>query len=198
MTRNIAIVGKMYAGKTTLANQLVEAHGYRRMLMAGPLKELAHRAYGEEIQKDKNYEVRDLKDGSLETKTGRQILQGIGQSIKTVDRDIWLKIFHNDAARQLQIDGLTPAQIVVDDVRFKFEADYLHSQGWYVVRVYTPVEIRIARAVAMTGVAPTAEELDHESEREVDLIDSNYLHQGADPLDRLALTAKNIVDLASR
>jgi dephospho-CoA kinase len=164
MTRNIAIVGKMYAGKTTLATQLVNDHGYTRVLMAGPLKMLAHLAYGEEIKKDKEYSVTDMWSGMKIEKTGREILQGIGQSLKVVDRDIWLKCFIEDTTR------MSNEPYVVDDVRFAFEAGYLRAQGWLIVKIDTPEHVRIERAVALSGKAPTDKELNHESEAEVDSI----------------------------
>lgn len=195
MTRNIAIVGKMYAGKTTLANELVKAHGFERVMMAGPLKDLARRAYGEEIQKDKMYDVMVQGDGSYiadesRQRSGREILQGIGQSIKVVDRDIWLKIFDHDTSSR-------SGRFVVDDVRFKFEADFLRNKGWYVVRVWTPLETRKARAFDLTHKYPTTSELSHESEVEVDNIQAHYVHEGDTPLESLPFITKNIVSLAS-
>lgn len=184
--RNIAIVGKMYAGKTTLANEFVASHGYTRVAMAGPLKQLALLAYGEDVVKDKMYDVSDM-DGSQTTKSGRAILQGIGQSIKAVDRDIWLKIFINDTA---QMDR---EPYVVDDVRFGFEADYLRRAGWFIVKVDTPNWTRIQRAKSLSGRVPTKEEMNHESEREVDNIKHDWVHVGEEPIPRLPMRAASII-----
>jgi dephospho-CoA kinase len=185
--RNIAIVGKMYAGKTTLANEFVNSHGYTRVMMAGPLKDLARRAYGEDIQKDKGYDVVNTYGGSG-LRSGREILQGIGQSIKQVDRDIWLKIFVNDT------QGGGP--FVVDDVRFKFEADFLREHGWYIVKVEASKALRVERAIGLTGVEPTESELNHESEIEVDEIYTEYVHFGDTPRDKLPETVRLILALA--
>lgn len=164
MTENIAIVGRMYAGKTTLAEQLVKDHGYSRRAMAGPLKALSELAYGEVIAKDKDYPTIDLWTGVEVNKSGREILQGVGQALKVVDRDIWLKCFINDTTRANE------EPYVVDDVRFAFEANYLRSQGWVIVKVDTPRETRIKRAEKLNGRRPTDKELNHESEAEVDSI----------------------------
>jgi dephospho-CoA kinase len=185
---NIALVGRMYAGKTTMANALMP-FGYKRVLMAGPLKKLGEIAYGEEPRKDKMYETTDLDTGLVTMKSGRQILQGIGQSIKVVDRDIWLKIFINDT-NQMGFD-----KYVVDDVRFGFEADYLRDQGWAIVLIDTPEETRIDRAIALTGRAPTREELDHESEREVGDIAFDYLLKGDMPIEAVPNQAAFLADL---
>lgn len=170
--RNIAIVGKMYAGKTTLANQLCEDHDYSRVAMAGPLKLLAKLAYGEEIVKDRDYYVTDLWSGSVVAKTGREILQGIGQALKVVDRDIWLKIFEADTT------AMNAGPYVCDDVRFQFEVDYLREKGWVIVKVDTPDETRISRAERINGKRPTKKELEHESEREVGNIEPDLLVPG--------------------
>ena len=185
---NIALVGRMYAGKTTVAEALLP-FGYKRVLMAGPLKALGRIAYGEDIQKDKVYETTDLETGQAVGKSGRQILQGIGQSIKVVDRDIWLKIFINDTK------DMGFEKYVVDDVRFGFEADYLRTQGWAIVFIDTPEETRIDRAVALTGKAPTREELDHESEREVGDIEFDYRLEGDMPLEAVPNQAAFLADL---
>lgn len=177
----------MYSGKTTLAEAFVEHHGYTRVAMAGPLKQLALLAYGENVVKDKEYAVTDLSTGEVTFKSGRAILQGIGQSIKVVDRDIWLKIFINDTAQMAR------EPYVVDDVRFGFEADYLRSNGWKVVRVVTPEHIRVIRAKVNTGRAPTKAELNHESEVETDDIDAHFLHFGDCKFQDIRDRAANIL-----
>lgn len=185
--KNIAIVGKMYAGKTTLAEALVQHHGYTRVAMAGPLKQLALLAYGENVVKDKEYAVTDLETGEVAFKSGRAILQGIGQSIKSVDRDIWLKIFIGDTAQM----GREP--YVVDDVRFGFEAEYLRQAGWAIVKVATPDDVRIQRAKSSTGRVPTEAELNHESENEVDNIDFDFAYRGDGPIEDVPKEAAFIV-----
>lgn len=183
--KNIAIVGKMYAGKTTLADALVEL-GYTKMAMAGPLKALGRFAYGP-VEKDKSYETVNLETGLVEMKSGRQILQQIGQSMKLVDRDIWLKCFINDA------NAMNGEPYVVDDVRFGFEADHLRRHGWLIVKIQTDTSIRIKRAVDLTGKQPTAAELNHESEKEVDDIPVDQVLPGYIPLDRVPNMAYELV-----
>lgn len=181
--KNIAIVGKMHAGKTTLANELVRSHGYNRVSMAGPLKALAQFAYGEIVEKDKEYETIDRETGDAVFKSGRVIYQQIGQSLKYVDRDIWLKMFINDTKDMF--DKGTAYAFVVDDVRFVFEAERLRADGWVIVKVNTPEDVRIDRAIRLMGRAPTLEELNHESEAEVDDIAPDIVMGGTVSLDRI-------------
>ena len=185
--KNIAIVGKMYAGKTTLAMELVANHGYSLSRMAGPLKAIAHLAYGEEVQKGQKYDTIDLTTGETVQKTGREILQGIGQSMKIVDRDLWLKCFINDAKYRKS------EPYVVDDVRFGFEADYLRKNKWLIVKIETPEDIRIERAIKATGKRPTEAELYHESEREVDDIEVDQAIPGYLAMPMIPIVAHELV-----
>lgn len=167
MKPNIALAGNMYAGKSTIADALTES-GYQRMSFAAPLKNVAALAYGQ-IDKSATYEVIDTgKDGDEigipATKSGRQILQEVGQFMKHVDRDFWIKCFMREAARYED----TP--LVVDDLRFLFEMRHLLDDNWFIVGVDTPEETRKLRARAISGRYPTEAEMNHESERDVQTI----------------------------
>lgn len=190
--KNIAIVGKMYAGKTTLANSLIGegGAGFTRVAMAGPLKKLAEYAYGEVIEKDHSYPTIDQDTGELIYKSGRRILQEIGQSLKVVDRNIWLKIFINDTRNM----GIGP--YVVDDVRFIFEADHLRQDGWLIVKVDTPEKVRVERGYKLLGRRPTRAELTHESEVEVDEIVADKVVKGTEGPDTRERTILELLALS--
>jgi len=165
--RNVALFGQMYAGKSTIADALGEA-GYHRMSFAGPLKNVAALAYGT-IDKTGEYETMSPWEDakivtpaySTSTKSGRQILQEVGQAMKMVDRDFWLKCFFRDAKNYLD----TP--LTVDDGRFLFEFDALRSQGWLSVGILTPDTVRWQRAISLNGREPTPAEKNHPSETEI-------------------------------
>jgi dephospho-CoA kinase len=168
----------MYAGKTTLANALAGyPNWYTKVAMAGPLKALAHLAFNEEIVKGKMYPT------SFGYKSGRQILQEVGQAMKSVDQDFWLNCFFNDIEHMSQTPNDDRLRFVVDDVRFLFEANALRERGWYVIKVETPEEVRLARGRAALGRDITPEELGHESEVEVGLIIPNFIWDGTTPLE---------------
>lgn len=161
MIRNIAIFGAMYSGKSTIAAALTEL-GYVKVSFADPLKNVASLAYGP-IDKSKFYPVSTYSDSSLEV-SGREMLQRIGEAVKTVDRDFWVKCFLRDSKRYLD------QPIVLDDGRFVFELEALKAEGFYTVCVDTPQEVRLARAKMILGRYPTAEELNHASEVEIPFI----------------------------
>lgn len=156
----------MYAGKSTIAEALVDM-GYQRMAFAAPLKNVAALAYGT-IDKSAMYDVvqagfNEKEDPSYshDRKSGRQILQEVGQALKFVDRDFWIKCFQREAK---MYEG-TP--LVVDDLRFMFEMETLRQDGWFIVGVNTPLDVRMERAERLNGKRPSESELNHESEREV-------------------------------
>lgn len=158
MKPNIALAGNMYAGKSTIADALTE-HGYQRMSFAGALKNVAALAYGP-VDKTGTYEI-TTPNGEKGEISGRQVLQRVGQSIKEHDRDFWIKCFLRDAERY---EG-TP--LVVDDMRFVFEMQALKDAGWLIVGVDTNWQVRMERAMAISGRKPTYEELNHQSEVEI-------------------------------
>lgn len=155
---NIALFGNMAAGKSAIASSLVDS-GHIQLAFAGPLKAMAELAYGK-IDKSGRYTVTNL-DGIDTTISGREILQRVGQSIKSHDRDFWLRCFFRSAKNYLD----TP--LVVDDGRFIFERDSLALRGWLIVGIDTPARVRRERYRTIYGRYPTEVELNHQSEREL-------------------------------
>lgn len=181
---NVAIVGKMGAGKSSLANHLVDVHKYTRVANAGALKDLAAMAYGP-IDKSETYRVTVEDDMAWEQSfkereiSGREVLQGIGQIVKEFDRDFWLKAMMRDIATK----GNGP--FVCDDTRFPFEAEFLREKGWIIAKLYVPKEVRAERYERLYGRVPTESELNHPSETEVDNIKEDIGLSGEDPIEEL-------------
>lgn len=185
--RSVALFGQMASGKSSIANILIE-EGFIRMSFAGPLKSIAELAYGP-VDKAANYRVTRLEDGREHILSGREILQGVGQSIKSHDRDFWLRCFFRSA------DNLAPNPLVVDDGRFTFERDALRERDWLVVGIQTPREERHARYLAAYGRYPTPEEESHQSEIELpDIIAAAELR--IDGTDSPIHNAGRILELA--
>jgi hypothetical protein len=179
---NVAIVGKMGAGKSSLANHLVDVHQYTRVANAGALKALAAMAYGP-IDKGETYPVTVMDDMAWDTEwiekkiSGREVLQGIGQIVKEFDRDFWLRAM----VRDMETKGNGP--FVCDDTRFPFEADFLRERGWIIVKLYVPKEVRAERYERLYGRQPTESELAHPSETEVDNINEDIGFSGEWPIE---------------
>lgn len=116
----IAFSGKICAGKTYAANQVVERIGATKMSIADPLKHIAYTVFGmDPIIKD------------------RKLLQELGSAMKEIDQNVWINCF---------VNNLPPTgNIVVDDVRFVNELMTLKQHGFTVVRLEIPEHIRMKR-----------------------------------------------------
>lgn len=122
---SIAISGKAGAGKTTAAG-ILENAGYQRVSIADPLKDIAETIWGVEARKD------------------RDILQPLGQSIRTIDQDAWSSL----AIRRMWEAGLgiVPSKLfVVDDMRFPNEYHALRSEGFVTIRIEARDALRVSR-----------------------------------------------------
>ena len=183
MPRNIAVVGQFAAGKTTVANLLVEQYGFTRISMAAPFKKMAARLYnnGQPIDKSDVYEVTH-PNGGIVLKSGREMLQDLGQVVKNFDRDFWLRWL---AADIRDMEG----PFVIDDVRFPFEADFLRGLDFTIVKLVVPDEVRMERYEKVYGRLPTQAELAHPSETEVAKIDPDFIMLGTDKPQALAYNA---------
>lgn len=110
----------MQVGKTTAADHLVRSHGFVKMALADPIKEIARLGFGWDGAKDAR---------------GRRLLQKIGATGRDFDPDLWLDKM---AAR---VAAEPSPRVVIDDVRLAREVDALRSLGFVIVRVERPAEL---------------------------------------------------------
>lgn len=123
----IAISGKFASGKSTLMANLVQRfkqdkRSVETMSIAGFLKQLCVSGYGMSEEEEK-------KDRSLLIK--------VGQALRDINKDVLLNILlHKVKTSKADV-------VIIDDLRFKNEADGLHN--WVQIRINAPEEIRIER-----------------------------------------------------
>jgi hypothetical protein len=157
----IAFVGPMGAGKTWYADYLVKYHGYTKLSLAGKLKSIAYELFG--VQG---------KDGN-----DRVILQGIGSDMRKYDPQVWIKFLFNSIVRTYKQNKYR--KIVVDDLRYENEAKYFRDNGFVLIRVETPEDIRSGRITRLYPNRPPEAVL-HASETEQEGIVADYTIQGND------------------
>lgn len=177
--RNIAIFGRFCAGKTTLARELADSYGYVPVSMAANMKWIVRQVYGT-TDKASSVTVTN-RDGTTREVTMRQVLQGVGERMKDIDRDFWLKWLLSDVS-----DIPTEYPLVMDDARMLFEAEVLRERGWLLVRLVVPEDIRAERHLRLYGRYPTEAEKNHPTETQVDGITPDIEFDGTRPAEELA------------
>lgn len=158
----ILITGKMYTGKTALADHLV-GQGYTKFSMAKSLKQLAGNHYnkGEYILKSEYYPVYDKALGKWIEKQGRTLLQELSEAIKVIDYS-W---FYAETA--IEVAASNKEYFVIDDCRFREEYDYFKDTFDEIKLIYltADVETQLDRAIRRDGVTPTDMQLNAVSEK---------------------------------
>ena len=125
--RVVGISGKMGTGKTTLAKfMLSEFPEFTRVAFADILKKEVSEQYG--IPLIWCYDQKS-KENLIGTVKLREILQFHGSVRRGIDPDYWIKAFDKEYSR-VAIKG-----IIIDDVRFPNEAEYVKASGGYLIRL---------------------------------------------------------------
>ncbi|MDE2441594.1 MAG: hypothetical protein KGP14_11265 [Betaproteobacteria bacterium] len=135
----IGLAGRAGCGKDTIANFLMETHGFVQIALADVLRDGLKAMLG--ITDEQMYR-RDLKEQTIDWigRSPRELMQTLGTEWgrNHVAPDIWLRV----AARRIEKyrtakPCLHIAGIVVSDIRFENEADWLRDQGgkvWHIKR----------------------------------------------------------------
>ncbi|MFW9992612.1 MAG: AAA family ATPase [Candidatus Odinarchaeota archaeon] len=121
--RFVGITGKMGAGKTTAARfVMTENEHFVLFRIAGKLKQIVQ---------------------ELDLPYTRDTLQRVATFFREIDHDIWVKNTVKEIDATLEKDSASC--IVVDDVRFQNEVDFLRRRGFVIVRIKTSDEVRRER-----------------------------------------------------
>jgi dephospho-CoA kinase len=146
---NIALIGKMGAGKTTCARLLIEHFAYQRVAFADVLKDTTARLWGAEAREDRDKNQR------------------LGQAVRDIDEDTWVRLL----IERINEPG-QDVPYVVDDVRYHNEAWALKGEGFVTVRIEAEKSIRIDRVKRLGKLAADdweqAQQLNHLSETSLD------------------------------
>lgn len=139
----IGLTGRAGAGKDTAAHYLTQCHGFVQAAFASVINDMAEvllEAFGEDYAA---LHERHLKEQPLHRipglPTARQIKQQLGDLGRSWASDFWCRAL----AQQLGMDG-PPAtspvhdRIVISDVRYPNEADWIASHGGLLLRLRRP------------------------------------------------------------
>lgn len=163
----IALCGKLRAGKDEVANHLYIKHGFNRIAFGDALKKEAHEVFPW------------ISQGSKP----RALYQQFGQLMREIDPDVWIK--HAERAVKGTIDfrvstGAEHIGVVITDVRQQNEVDWCRANGFTLIRVTAPDEVRIARAIE-AGDDFSVHDLAHETELAIDgfAVDYEIVNDGS-------------------
>ncbi len=167
------MVGEMRSGKDTFAKYFIE-------------RKFQNYSFGSGIAEVINTYFPDV------WKTGkpRKHYQVIGQSFRMLDPLYWIKILDNKLKWHNFFHG-EESNIIVTDLRQPNEYDYLKSKGFYVIKVYADLDVRIHRAKE-AGDTFDPEDLNHETEIHIKDIPCDYFVTNNGTLDELLQKAEAI------
>jgi dephospho-CoA kinase len=153
MGKNILLVGKARSGKDTVAKIMERDYSYHIYHFGDGIAEIIARYFPTEWAKGKP----------------RTHFQHIGQSLRELDEDVWVKYCLRDI-----LASYTPA--VIADGRQVNEAVKLREQGFVIIKVVAGEKVRIDR-MEQLGDSFTLDSLHHDTELQVDKIEPDfYLH----------------------
>lgn len=142
MTLNkIIIGGRACAGKDTVADYLVEKYGFIKISFADPIYQIARDYFG---MTDKD----------------RTLLQAIGEKMREIDPDVWVRAAFRKADKY--------EKVVISDCRRANEYLAAKERRYIPIRVHADLEKRIQRCIKRDGKYPNLDEWENESETGAD------------------------------
>lgn len=162
---HIAFVGKAGSGKTTLSNYLVDKYNFVKLSFAKPVKDIARNYFG------------------LKGAKHRDLLQAIGQKMREIDENVWINIL---LRKVIKINFAYASSIVIDDCRYKNEAETLSKWNFILIRL-------IGRQLKLTK-----EQSRHLSEMELENIHPDYILDTSKNLEETKRELDGIIDEVSK
>lgn len=114
------------SGKDSVADYLVENHGFTKFAFADSIYTIARNIYGMKVKE-------------------RPLLHHIGESLREYDKLVWIK----ETLRRIEESGSD--RIVITDTRKLLEMAYLQEHGWHNVMVYCDPRVALKRIEERDG-----------------------------------------------
>lgn len=182
----IALTGKMRAGKDTvfsiLAKELIkQAHKADEHISVNQF------AFGDDL---KMYAEAIFPEQFEGGKKPRELFQNFGQTMRGFNPDVWVDKVANKVQRHGAKDGKKIS--FVTDLRQPNEYKYCKDNGFYIIKVTAPDEIRLAR-MNSEGDNFSQKSLEHETESHIDTYETDYIiHNQFSDYDSLEFKVKQL------
>jgi len=171
----VGITGKAGSGKDTLAKMVMEGNEHRMVTMsfAKKLRDVAEVLFG--CRMETQAEKAAIYGGCM--KTGREILQAIGEGMRKIDENVWVDaVFDQIAVYASKANVKNSPVVILTDVRYPNEAALCN------------LVVRILRdKVLLEGDAAK-----HASETEMDKIKPDLIIENTGTLDDLRKAAESL------
>lgn len=145
----IGIAGKARSGKNTAADLISEVYDCVQYSFAAPIKQMVQVGLGlTASQTDGSLK----EDGTIYGRTPRQIMQTLGTEWgrQLVNPDIWL-ITAENWCRAMNAE-LPDTAIIITDVRFDNEAEWVRKQGGVIIHVRRDTSAKVPEHASEAGV----------------------------------------------
>ena len=156
----IALTGPLRAGKDAVALRASANHGFLRYAFGNEVKRLAHELFPDVPANPKP----------------RRLYQQVGEKLCEIDPMVWVSKLerHLDYRVNFEVQGgETDIRVMITDLRKPAEYEWARSQGYTIIRVTAPEDVRKARAEA-AGDDFKPEDMAHDTESYADKFSVDY------------------------
>lgn len=170
--QRIAFTGKLRSGKSFAAKYLASDYGFEKVSFSDGLSKVADDYFSHlYLPKYQECPFSDSGKAFAGYRKPRSILQAVGQKLREVDEDVWIK--HTEKIMHALEDSRKTKGIVIDDLRQPNEYEWARANGFTIIRVIADEDERLFRA-NMNGDNFEKADLQHETEQHSDGFEVDY------------------------
>lgn len=169
------MAGKMGSGKTSVSEWFVKEHDFVKLAFADPLKKSLVELTGLDMAHFTDPILKETKIAGI-NKTPREIMQMLGTDFarEMIDWDFWLwRMRHS-------ISMYSDKDIIIDDVRFENEAQFIRDNGGKIVHLQRNFEF-------------DSEHKAHRSEDGIKTFMGDYIVHAEDGIELTALKVSALI-----